>query len=265
MTPERMRELCAEFRGWTVGPNVGNQRLCAWWWSEKDGGRYIGTWHLNITKDPENGSRNVGVYRMQLLDPRRTSISISDKSHLSYHLEKAERKGVSLPMAVAIGVNESLLMAAAAALPFGVDEFDIAGGLQQRSIELIKCQSVDIEVPADAEIVIEGNIIPDEHVQDGPFFDYAGIPDINSRANIFEVTGLMHRNNPIFRGTAIGNPGAEDHLLYSILAYLDLIDFHGSRSRQKIQNILLRKKYFKLFQAAGRIGTFLRKKTHQYK
>ena len=69
----------------------------------------------------------------------------------------------------------------------------------------------------------------------------------------------MHRNNPIFRGTAVGKPGAEDHIVYSILSRLDLADYHGSRIRQKVQNYLLKKRYFKTFQLAGRVGKFMRK------
>jgi len=227
------------------------------WWSEIDGGRYIGTWHINVTKDPESGLRNVGVYRMQILGPNQTTVSVSPKSHIAFHMNKAEKKDQPLEMAAAIGVNETLIISAAAALPYGTDEYNIAGGLEQKPIELIKCGTVNLEVPANSEFVIEGIIKPGIRVQDGPYLDYAGIPSINRNAYLFKVTGLMYRNDPIFRGASVGIPSGEDHILFSVLSRLNLVDFHGSRIRQKIQNFLLKKRYFKAFQLSGRVGKLI--------
>lgn len=229
------------------------------WWSDIDGGRYIGTWHINVTKDPETGLRNVGVYRMQILGSNQTTVSVSSKSHLAFHMNKAEKRDKPLEMAVAIGVNETVVMSAAAAFPQGTDEYHFAGGLEQKPIELIKCKTVNLEVPANSEFIIEGIIKPGIRVQDGPYLDYAGIPSINRNAFLFEVTGLMHRENPIFRGTSVGIPGGEDHILFSVLSQLNLVDFHGSRIRQKIQNFLLRRRYFKAFQLSGRVGKLIRR------
>jgi len=223
-------------------------------WSNQDGGRYLGTWHINVTKDPESGSRNVGVYRMQLLGPRRATVSASPRSHLSQHVAKAERSGQALPMAIAIGVSEPLVMAAAAAYPAGMDEYDLAGGLQQQALKLISCQTVDLEVPARSEIVIEGLIQPEVRVQDGPYFDYAGKPNTNPNAFLFVATRLMFRNNPIFRGASIGLPGAEDHQLFAFLAELGLVDFHGSRIKQSAQRFLLKRRFFRTFQFVGKMG-----------
>jgi len=225
------------------------------WWNKEDVGRYIGTWHLNITKDPDTGVRNVGIYRMQHLSSNTTAISISPRSHLAIHLSKTEKQERPLEMAVAIGVDEPLIMCAAAAVPFGVDEFYVAGGLRQRPVELVKCNSIDIEVPAYSEIVLEGKILPGVRIKEGPFLDYAGIPKFNPQAPVFEVTGMMFRNNPIFRGAVIGQAGAEDHLLYAFLSKADCLDFHGSRIRQKIQNALLKKGIFKAFQKMGKFRT----------
>jgi 4-hydroxy-3-polyprenylbenzoate decarboxylase len=223
-------------------------------WSDKDAGRYIGTWHLNISRDPETGVRNVGIYRMQVVGPRQTTVSVSPRSHLSRQISSAEGKGEALPMAVAIGVDERLIISAAAAPAYGVDEFSLAGGLAGKPIALVSCATQPLEVPADSEIVIEGFIKPGARVQDGPFLDYAGIPSTNPEAYLFEVTGLFYRENPIFRGTAVGCPGAEDHQLYSLLSTVDLTDFHGSRIRHVLQTFLLRHRAFKLFQWTGRLG-----------
>jgi len=226
-------------------------------WSEYDAGRYLGTWHINVTKDPETGSRNVGVYRMQLLGPRQTTVSASPRSHLSRHFAIAEKAGQPLPMAVAIGVSEIVLMAAASAYPDTMDEYELAGALQQEAIPLIQCETADLEVPARSEIVIEGLIRPDARVQDGPYFDYTGKPNTNPRAFLFEATRLMFRSNPIFRGTSIGVAGAEDHQLFAFLAELNLVNFHGSQLKQIVQNALLKRRHFRTFQFSGKLGAVL--------
>ena len=124
-------------------------------WSYKDRGRYLGTWHINVTKDPETGSRNVGVYRMQMLGPTQATVSASPGSHLARQFAKAEKEGRPLPMAVAIGVSEAVVIAAAAAYPDGMDEYDLAGALQQAPVPLISCQTAPLEIPANSEIVID--------------------------------------------------------------------------------------------------------------
>jgi UbiD family decarboxylase len=227
-------------------------------WSNFDGGRYLGTWHINVSKDPETSSRNVGVYRMQLLGPKQATVSAAPRSHLARQVAKAEKDGLPLPMAVAIGVSEAVVMAAAAAYPDEMDEYDLAGGLEQAAVQLIPCQTVDLEVPAHSEIVIEGRILPGVRVQDGPYFDYTGKPNTNPNAFLFEATQLMFRTHPIFRGTSIGAPGAEDHQLFAFLAELNLVDFHGSRVKQVVQNFALKQRLFRAFQLAGKIGAAVR-------
>jgi UbiD family decarboxylase len=222
-------------------------------WHPRDGRRYLGTWHLNITRDPENGSRNVGIYRMQLLSPTLATVSTSPNSHLGRHVAKARRMGVPLPMAVAIGVGETAIMAAASGSS-SADEFEMAGGLSGKPLQLLKCKTIGLEVPADSEIVVEGFIQTDRRAQDGPYFDYTGTTNTNPHAFVFEVTGLMYRNDPIFRGASIGEPGAEDHQLFAALADVDLVDFHGLRIKQKLQSFALRERWFRTFQLMGRLG-----------
>jgi UbiD family decarboxylase len=228
-------------------------------WHPQDVGRYIGTWHLNMTKDPETGLRNLGVYRMLVVGPREATVSTSAGSHLARHFAKAEAAGQRLEMAVAIGVSEAVMIAASAACPFGIDEYDLAGGLENQAIQLVKCRSIQHEVPADSEIVIEGIIKPGVRVQDGPYFDYAGKPSTNKNAFLFEATRLLFRNNPIFRGTSIGGPGAEDHQLFALLAQLDLVDFHGAPAKQWVQNQFLKLRLFRPFQVAGSVRSIFRK------
>lgn len=222
-------------------------------WSREESARYLGTWHINVTRDPATRARNLGIYRMQVLSRNQATVSTSSRSHLSRHLAEAEKQGRALEMAVAIGVAEPVMMAAAASCPYGADEYDLAGSLSGQPVQLIKCRTVDLEVPANAEIVIEGFIHPGERVQDGPYFDYAGKPNTNRSAYLFEATALTFRNNPIFRGAAIGHPGAEDLQLFALLSEVGLLDFHGSRARHRVQNYLAKMRLFRAFQFAGRI------------
>jgi 4-hydroxy-3-polyprenylbenzoate decarboxylase len=223
-------------------------------WNKEDAGRYIGTWHVNVSRDPDHGAYNLGVYRMQVLGPRQATISTSSKSHLGMQFLKAEAKGQRFETAVAIGVSELLFMAAAAGYPNGSNEYELAGALEQRSVELMQCRTIDLEVPADVEILIEGFIHPGVRATDGPYFDYAGKPTANPEAFVFEATRIAHRRNPIFRGAVVGHPGAEDLQLFALLSQVGLFDFHGSRARRALQMLLLRKEMFRGFQWAGRIG-----------
>lgn len=228
-------------------------------WSKIDAGRYVGTWHINITRDPDTRIRNLGIYRMQILNKNQTTLSVSPRSHLAMHMEKAERAKLPLEMAVAIGVAEPIIIAGAAALSYGTDELAVAGGLMSRPVEVVKCRTCDLEVPSDSELVLEGKILPGERVNDGPYMDYAGIPSVNPKAYLFHVTAVSWRDQPIFRGMAVGRPGAEDHQLFVLLSQIGLLDFHGSRIRRALQGVLIRHRLFRLFQWTGRLGLLKRR------
>lgn len=239
---------------WEEGKDVNLYRLPVPLWHPRDGGRYIGTWHINVSKDPEMNSRNVGVYRMQIKGCNYTTISASPASHLSLHVKKAEKMSKDLQLAVAIGVDEVAVIAGACASPQGVDEYSIAGAIQQKPLQLVKCKTIDLEIPSSAEIVLEGVVRSGIRMQDGPYFDYSGKANVNKNAYCFEVRAIKRKHNPIFRGMSVGVAGAEDHLLFSILSDLGLVDFHGSALRQKLQNYFLKAGMFHLFQLTGRIG-----------
>ncbi len=226
-------------------------------WNPIESGRYVGTWHLNISHDPETGTRNVGVYRMQILGPETATVSTSPQSHLGRHMTRAEKLGRPLPMAVVIGAPEAAVIAAAAGLPEGVDELEVAGGLLGEPVEVVTLQGGSLQVPASSEFVLEGEVEPHVRVSDGPYFDYTGKPNTNPSAYLFHVRRLWFRNEPIFRGTAVGQPGAEDHQLFAFLAELGLVDFHGSRLKRLAQSRLLRSQSFRAFQVAGSLGSYL--------
>lgn len=251
------------------GPDVNLYELPVPQWNRCDAGRYIGTWHANVTRDPESGRRNLGVYRMQLLGRNQTTVSTSSASHLGRHVAKAERSGRPLEMAVAIGAPEPVVMAAGAGYPSGGDEYELAGGLSGSGVPLVRCRTVDLEVPAEAEIVLEGLIRPGVRVHDGPYFDYAGTPTENPNAYLFDVTCVAFRNHPIFRGAAVGHRAAEDQQLFSLLSELELFDFHDSRPRHQIQSGLIKKRLFRTFQLVGRtnmppfLRSVLKRASHQ--
>ncbi len=255
--PPSIVESSDVFQNVFLGEDVDLRLLPVPHWAKVEVGRYLGTWHVNITQHPDTGARNVGVYRMGLLGTRTATVSTYPGSHLSNHVLRAELKNLTLPMAVAIGVPEPVIVAASAAVPEGRDEFEVCGALLKEPLPLIRCRTVPLEVPAESEIVIEGFIQPGVRVSDGPFFDFLGLPNTNPNAYLFTTTAVLFRNSPIFRGAAVGIPGGEDHQLFALLANLGLLDFHGSAARQRIYNLLLKQRRFRTFQRVGRLGAVL--------
>ena len=238
---------------WT-GSQIDLLKLPVPHWNRSDAGRYIGTWHVNVSRDPHDGTYNLGVYRMQVLSATQATISTSPKSHLGMQFAKAEEAGRPMEVAVAIGVSEAVFIAAAAGYPCGEDEYELAGALQQEPVSLVKCQTINVDVPATSEIVIEGLLRPGVRVLDGPYFDYAGKATANPQAYLFEVTAMAFRNSPVFRGAVVGYPQAEDIQLFSLLSEVGLFDFHGSRVRRALQIVFLKEGLFRAFQLAGRFG-----------
>jgi len=257
----RIQETGPIFENVREGPRMDLLSLPVPQWSHRDAGRYIGTWHVNVSRDPVDGTYNLGVYRMQVLGPRQATLSTSPKSHLGMHFAKAEKMGQPLEVATVIGAGEAVAMAAAAGYPCGKDEYELAGALEKRPVQLVKCRTIGVAVPAEAEILLEGYLKPGVRVVDGPYLDYAGLANTNPQAYLFEVTRISHRTNPIFRGAAVGHPQAEDIQLFSVLSRVGLFDFHGSRLRRALQILMLREKLFRPFQWAGRIGPGMLRRT----
>jgi len=188
------------------------------WWTPKDGGRYIGTWHANVTKHPETGQRNVGMYRVEAISNDECAVGFLPFSHMGQHFSAAKKLGRPLEMAIVIGADETINMASATGCAYHIDEFALAGGLRKEAIELVKCETVDLEVPANAEIVIEGIVLTDKLVSEGPFGEHTGYYGGGVRQRpVFKVTGITHRNNPIMRGSLLGRPITEFHILSDII------------------------------------------------
>ena len=215
----------------------------------QDGGRFI-TLPCVITRDPKTGKRNVGMYRMQIYDATTAgmhwqrqkvaaehyrerlrmaadqgetrvaqtppavyaskSVDIMARSGGGAVLAQGDRPTGTMEVAVAIGTDPALTFSAIVPAPPEIEEFIIAGFLRQKPVELVKCETVDLEVPASAEIVLEGYVKLDELKTEGPFGDHTGFYSLEDEYPVFHVTCITHRKNPIYATTIVGKPPMED-------------------------------------------------------
>jgi len=186
-------------------------------WGEKDGGRYIGTWHQVVTKDPETGWTNVGTHRMMVHERNICGIQFTPFQHIALMYAKYEKMNRPMPVAVSIGNDPVAILVSASPFPAGVNEWTMAGALRGRPLELVKGETVDLEVPSHSEIVLEGEILPSERRTEGPFGEHTGYYGAGVRPlPIMKVKCITHRNNPILRGAALGRPVTEESQITSI-------------------------------------------------
>jgi len=186
-------------------------------WQSRDGGRYIGTWHGVITRDPENGVLNGGMYRVMVHDKKTLGILLARDQHIGVHYQKYRKMKKPMPVAIVIGMDPVLPFAFLTPVPLDRDEYDVAGGLRGKAVELVKCEALDLEVPATAEIVIEGEITERERIVEGPFGEWMGHYGGDAGPKpVIRVKCITHRRNPIFRGTLEGRPVNEDHVCTAV-------------------------------------------------
>jgi 4-hydroxy-3-polyprenylbenzoate decarboxylase len=174
-----------------------------------DGGPFI-TLPLVFTKDPETGVRNCGMYRMQVFDSRTTGMHWHMHKDGASHYRKAEARGERLPVAVVIGADPAVMYAATAPLPPDIDEMLLAGFLRKAPVEMVACETVPLEVPANAEIVLEGYVDPHERRTEGPFGDHTGYYSLADEFPVFHLTCITMRKNPVYTATIVGRPPMED-------------------------------------------------------
>ena len=177
-----------------------------------DGGKYI-TFPLVFTKDPETGMRNIGTYRMQVYDSRTTGMHWQRHKGGAQHHRVAERLGRRLDVAVALSPEPVLTYCATAPMPEGLDELLLGGFLARRRIEMVKCVTVDLEVPASSHIVLEGYVEPGERRREGPFGDHTGFYSQPDEYPVFHVTCVTRRKKPTYLTTIVGIPPMEDYYL----------------------------------------------------
>ena len=176
----------------------------------KDGGRFI-TLPLVISRDPGSGRRNVGTYRMQIYD--RATAGMHWQSHKvgARHFRAGEeRSDKRLEVAVALGCDPATMWTGSLPLPPDMDEFAVSGFIRGASVDLVRCRTVDLEVPAEAEIVIEGYVVPGEYRTEGPFGDHTGYYSLPELYPVLHVTAITHRTDPIYPATVVGRPPMED-------------------------------------------------------
>lgn len=177
-----------------------------------DGGRYI-TLPLVFSKDPETGARNLGMYRLQVFDGRTTGMHWHIHKNGAENYRKHQKMGKRMDVAVAIGGDPATIYAATAPLPRGIDEMLFAGFLRRQAVEMVKCLTVDLEVPAEAEIVLEGYVDLAEKRLEGPFGDHTGYYSLPDMYPVFHITCITHRKDAIYPATVVGKPPMEDCFL----------------------------------------------------
>lgn len=177
----------------------------------KDGGPFV-TLPIIHTKDPNNDSRNVGMYRMQVFGPKLTGMHWHKHKVSAKHFSEYKKLGKIMPVAVALGGDPAYAYSATAPLPENVDEYMLAGFLRKKKVELVKCISQpEVEVPADADFIIEGYVDPnDELIWEGPFGDHTGYYSLPDWYPKFHITAVTHKKNAIYPATIVGIPPQED-------------------------------------------------------
>ncbi len=193
----------------TEKPDLGKLPILQCW--PRDGGRFI-TLPAIHTKDPNTGVRNIGMYRMQVFGPTMTGMHWHKHKVSARHYNEYKKLGRRMPVAVALGGDPVYTYAATAPLPENVDEYMLAGFLRKKSVDLVKCiTQPELEVPADADFIIEGYVEPNEElIWEGPFGDHTGyysLPDWYPR---FHVTAITHRDDAVYPATIVGIPPQED-------------------------------------------------------
>lgn len=191
---------------------------------EGDGGRYIGAWHLDITKDLDSGWVNWGMYRHMLHDRNTIALQTGPSSHISrMRANSWTPRNRPMEVAIVIGTEPISGLCAASPITFGVPEVDIVGGIRNEPVELVKCETVDLEVPATAEIVIEGEISLDELRDEGPFGEYTGyIAGHKEPRPVIHVKAVTHRENPILTTGCEGTPVTNSHVIMSVARAAEL-------------------------------------------
>jgi 4-hydroxy-3-polyprenylbenzoate decarboxylase len=175
-----------------------------------DGGRFV-TLPCVVTQDPDTGARNLGMYRIQVYDDRTTGVHWQLQKVAARHGRRYYETGQRMPVAIFLGGDPMFPFAATAPLPDGLDEFLLAGYLRKKAVELVKCETNDLEVPANADFVIEGYVDPTEPLRmEGPFGDHTGYYTLPEPYPVLHVTAITHRKDAVYPATIVGIPPMED-------------------------------------------------------
>lgn len=169
-----------------------------------------------VSRDPDTGSINVGNYRGMVKDKLRVGCECLFPQHMRQHWAKYKERGVPMPVAIFVGAIPSLGMVAVTKFPYGTDEYEVAGGIAGEPAEVIKCMTVDLEVPATAEVVIEGEIPTDALEREGPFGEYTGYMGLGTEGPFLNITCITHRERPIWNTFISQFPPSESSLIKAV-------------------------------------------------
>jgi 4-hydroxy-3-polyprenylbenzoate decarboxylase len=193
-----------------------------------DAGRFI-TFGLTVTKHPETEIRNLGVYRIQIIDDRHAIMHWQIHKRGAQHFRMLKEQNKKIEVAVVIGADPATVFSAVAPVPEGMDKFLFSGITRKKGVKLVKCKTVDLEVPASAEIVLEGTVDPNDLRMEGPFGDHTGYYTPAEPFPTFTLTGIMRRKQPLYLTTVVGKPILEDAYIGKVIerSFLPLIQmFH---------------------------------------
>ena len=192
-------------------------------WPE-DAGKFI-TLGLVATNHPETGVRNLGVYRMQIVDDTHALMHWQKHKRGAHHSDISKTKGEKIPTAIIIGGDPATVFSSIAPVPEGLDKYLFAGITRKKGIKMVKCKTIDLEVPANAEIVLEGYVDPSDIRDEGPFGDHTGYYTPVEPYPTFTLTGIMRRKDPIYVTTVVGKPILEDAYIGKVIeqSFLPLI------------------------------------------
>ncbi len=196
-----------------------------------DGGRYLNTLGMVVTRTPDRRWTSWAIARLMLVDERRAAYSIAPFQHTGRVFKEWRRQGEDMPVAVAIGVPPTALYAAGMPLPERMDESGYAGALAGAPIQTVRCESLDLEVPADCELVLEGRVSLQEHALEGPFGDYMGYisPPVSAPMPVYTVESMTFQDAPIYPFSCSGEPPDETHTVWGVASAAEAV--HLLRAR----------------------------------
>ncbi len=203
-----------------LGDDVDLSRLPIPVWNALDGGAYI-TFPCHISKDPETGERNCGMYRTMVHDRRTVGILAAPFRHIM--LQRAKNPDEPFPVAIALGLDPAIHIATVAPFPQGTDEMSMAGALRGEPVELTPCETIPLEVPAQAEVVLEGVIPPGVLREEGLFGEFTGYYGLHGPKPVIEIKAMTFRNNAIHQAVYEGRPPNEDSVMLSVPLESELV------------------------------------------
>ena len=186
------------------GKDADLTKIPALWHAERDPSPYIAS-GMAIIKDPDTGIRNMSIHRQQIQGPDQTGFLICPRHALRIY-QKYQERNEPMPVAMVIGAHPAIYYASGFTSSYGLDELEIAGSLLDDPVRLVKCETIDIEVPAEAELIIEGEVLPEGMVEEGPFGEATGTYAMEGSTEIFKVKAITHRRNPMFFAMQCGAP-----------------------------------------------------------